>query len=48
MLCVCSLLPLLRAKATQENPSRVINIGSINGEAVSRGGWLRVIKMTQC
>ncbi|KAI7875483.1 NAD(P)-binding protein [Lichtheimia hyalospora FSU 10163] len=29
-----ALLPLLRAKATQENPSRVINIGSINGEAV--------------
>ncbi|CAO3653507.1 unnamed protein product [Cunninghamella echinulata] len=24
-------LPLLRAKATHENPSRVINIGSING-----------------
>lgn len=27
-------LPLLRAKASQENPSRVINIGSINGVTV--------------
>ncbi|CAO3624686.1 unnamed protein product [Cunninghamella blakesleeana] len=27
-----ALLPLLRAKATNDNPSRIINIGSINGE----------------
>ncbi|KAI9320495.1 hypothetical protein BX666DRAFT_1851819 [Dichotomocladium elegans] len=29
-----ALLPLLRANATQANPARVINIGSINGEQV--------------
>ncbi|ORZ02239.1 hypothetical protein BCR43DRAFT_554819 [Syncephalastrum racemosum] len=29
-------LPLLRAKASQENPSRVINIGSINGVTVPK------------
>jgi NAD(P)-dependent dehydrogenase (short-subunit alcohol dehydrogenase family) len=29
-------LPLLRANATKDIPSRVINIGSINGESVRR------------
>jgi len=30
-----SLLPLLRAGATKEDPGRIINIGSVNGKRVS-------------